>query len=155
EAQVAAGLKVVQSQRLQVAEFARLEKAAIAGSDAEKVAAVNRARAQAALSRSLGITTTATSAAAAEAKVAERDIGKLTRGALAGSGVFAKLGRSLAFASTGFIAVAGGATVIAESIRKAEDLAAAQRAADQQLRTSGKSWAQYGGTIDKVLLKEG
>src|SRR5262249_59226059 len=42
-----------------------------------------------------------------------------------------------------------------ERIRKAEDLAGAQRAADQQLRTSGKSWAQYGGTIDKVLLKEG
>lgn len=155
QAQVAAGVKVIQSQRLQIAEYAKLEAAAVAGSDAALVAGRNRVKAEAALNRSLGITTLATRTAGAEAKTAERDVGKLTRGALAGSGVFSKLGRSLAFASSGFIAVAGGATLIAESIRQAEALGVAQRQVDTQLKTSGKSWAQYGTKIDSVLLKEG
>jgi hypothetical protein len=155
EAQVAAGAKVIASQRAQLTQLKAIQAEAIAGSDRRIAADVAVAKAQAVLARSTGGTVLATGALSSEAKTAERDIGKLTRGALAGSGVFAKLGRSLAFASTGFIAVAGGATVIAESIRQAEDLAAAQRQVDRQLQTSGKSWSQYGGTIDKVLLKEG
>lgn len=155
QASVAAGVKVIQSQRLQVAEYTKLAAAATAGSDAAIVAAAKRDRAQAALNRSLGISTVATGTLAKEEKTAERDLGKLTRGALAGSGVFSKLGRSLAFASSGFIAVAGGATVISLSIKQAEGLAAAQRQVDQQLKVSGKSWAQYGTQINAALLKEG
>lgn len=155
EQQVAAGAKVIASQRAQLTQLKAIQAEAVAGSDRRIAADVAVAKQQATLNRSMGLTAVGTSRVAQEAKTAERDIGKLTRGALAGSGVFSKLGRSLAFASTGFIAVAGGATVIAESIRQAEDLAAAQRQVDRQLKTSGKSWSQYGGAIDKVLLKEG
>ena len=155
EAQVAAGAKVIASQRTQLASLRAIQAESVAGSDRRIAADAAVAKAQAALNRSMGITAVGTSRLSQDTKTAERDLGKLTRGALAGSGVFSALGRSLAFASGGFIAIAGGATVIATSIRAAEDLAAAQRRADQQLKTSGKSWEQYGLQIDSVLLKEG
>lgn len=155
EAQIAAGAKVITSQRAQLTQLKMLQAQAIAGSDRRIAADVAVAKAERALALSTGGVAIATRGASAEAKVAERDIGKLTRGALAGSGVFAALGRSLAFASTGFIAVAGGSTLIAESIRQAEELDAAQRRVDQQLKVSGKSWDQYGAKIDAVLLKQG
>ncbi len=152
---VAAGVTVAESLQRQVAEYGQLAAAAKAGSIEQQIAAAQGAKAQLGLNRMLGTSAVATSKVSQEAKKGERDLGKLTRGALAGSAVFSKLGRSLAFASTGFIAVAGGATVIAESIRQAEGLAAAQRQVDRQLQTSGKSWDQYGNRIDSALLKEG
>ncbi len=152
---VSAGVKVAESLQRQVAEYGNLAAAAKAGSIEQQVAAVQGERAQVALNRATGVTALATSKLGAEAKKGEVDLGKLSRGALAGSGLFSKLGRSLAFASAGFIAVAGGATVVAESIRQAEGLAAAQRQVDRQLQTSGKSWATYGTRIDSALLKEG
>lgn len=155
DATVAAGVRVIQSQRAQLAQLQALSAAAVAGSDERIAADVAVARAQTALNRSMGISVVATSKVGQEAKTAERDMGKFTRGALAGSGVFSKLGRSLAFASSGFIAIAVGSTAIAASVRQAESLAAAQRKVDQQLKVSNKSWAEYGDRIDSALLKEG
>ncbi len=87
-------------------------------------------------------------------KTAENDLGKLTRGALAGSGVISSLGRSLAFASTGFIAVAGTATILHSAIQEALSYAATQKQVTAQLKTGGLVFTQYEGQIDAALTAE-
>ncbi len=98
---------------------------------------------------------TGTEAAALSAKTAtaERDVNKIVRGGLAGAGVFHELGRSLAFASSGFIAFAIGAGFIRKSIDAAVELQATERQVDKQLQVGGVSWKQYGDKIDAASLK--
>ena len=54
---------------------------------------------------------------------AERDIGRMSRGAIAGSGLFRHLGRSIAFASAAFLGTAGFINLVRVSIGRATDLA--------------------------------
>jgi hypothetical protein len=82
-----------------------------------------------------------------------RDLNKATRGALAGSGIFHTLGRSLAFASGGFIAAASIGEVITGSIHAATDAAATQRQLAAQLKASGLSYKNYRGEIDETNLR--
>ena len=86
------------------------------------------------------------------ANVAERDIGKATRGALAGSGVFRGLGRSLAFASGGFLAFSSAFAVISKSVDAARQLAVTQRKDVAALKAVGKSWSDYRGQIEQTTL---
>ncbi len=136
------------------------ERAAVAqGLLAKETAKTGRFYNQAAkesrgFTRSVSGTTVATTRLSSATKEGERDLNKLVRGGLAGSGALSALGRSLAFASTGFIAFAAGATVIKESIKAAQDEAVAQKQVAAQLKTSGKAWADYKTQIDSVLLKE-
>ncbi len=140
EAQVAAGAKAIQVQRAMVAELTATSAAAVAGSDEQIAATVALERAQANLNRSMGLTAIGTRGVSTGAKTAERDLGKLTRGALAGSGVISSLGRSLAFASGGFIAVAGTATLLHNAITEALAFAATEKQVTAQLKTSGLSF---------------
>ncbi len=110
--------------------------------------------AQAKLARSQGLFVAGARASSEGSKTAERDLGKLTRGALAGSGVISSLGRSLAFASGGFIAVAGTATLLHNAIADALSYAATERQVTAQLKTSGKIFEDYKGQIEASLTAE-
>jgi hypothetical protein len=84
--------------------------------------------------------------ASRSAKVFERDLGRSTRGALAGTGVFRSLGRSLAFASGSFLAISGISAAITDSIKGAEDLAKAQKGLAVAV-------SKTGGNLDKLIPK--
>lgn len=77
---------------------------------------------------------------------AERSVGLATRGAIAGSGAFHHLGRSLAFASGGYLAFAGAADLIRSSISSAEALEKAQRGLDASI-------ARTGGNVEKLKTR--
>ncbi len=153
DAQVAAILKVREASKLRIAQL-QTNLASASGFEAQSAATVALQREQGRLARTYGETTVATRGFSNASKESERDLNKLVRGGLAGSGALSALGRSLAFASTGFIAFATGATIIKASITAAQDEAVAQRQVATQLKTSGKSWKDYGYQIDSVLLKE-
>ncbi len=89
--------------------------------------------------RSIGLTATSTAGFGRANRTAERDLNKAVRGALAGSGVFGKLGRSLAFASSGFLGVAIGVGLISKSITSAEALAKAQDSLSVAIEHTGGS----------------
>lgn len=151
--QVAASLRATKALEAQIAGQRQLAASATESAEVRERANLLADRAQGRRNSSLGLTAAATRGAGTGAKTAERDFGKFTRGALAGSGAASSLGRSLAFASTGFIAIAGTSTIIAGSIKAALDLAKTQRQVEQQLKTTGKSWDQYGQQIDQADLK--
>jgi hypothetical protein len=81
-----------------------------------------------------------------------RDLNKATRGALSGSGVMSHLGRSLAFASGGFLAFATIGGALRSSIDAAIDAATTQRQLAAQLKASGLSYKSYRGEIDQTNL---
>lgn len=153
EAVVAARVKQIESLRASSAAFTAAAASYVKGSDEQRAAADLAIGAQRKLQYALGETAIATGRTGGSAAVAERDLGKATRGALAGAGAVAGLGRSLAFASGGFLAFAGGANLLRSSIRATQDLAATQRQVQAQLKTSGKSWDQYGAQVDAVDLR--
>ena len=142
EAQVAAGTKAIQVQRAMVAELTAAQAKTIAGSDEQIAATVALESAQSKLNRTLGISSAGFGATSRGAQDAERDLSKMTRGALAGTGVISSLGRSLAFASGGFLAVAGGATLLVRSITDAEDLAKAQDSLAVAIQHTGGNLAE-------------
>ena len=84
------------------------------------------------------------------AKQFERSLGKSLRGAAAGSGAFKHLGRSLAFASGGFIGFATAADLVKSSLDAATEAASTQRQLAQQFRASGKNLGQYRDEIEKT-----
>lgn len=88
----------------------------------------------------------ATAEQAAEARLsaeanakAEREISRLSRGALAGSGIFQHLGRSVAFASGAFLGAAGFTEVVRSSVDAAEALEKAHRGLDAQIRANNQN----------------
>jgi len=151
--QVQSSLNATKALEGQIAGYRALAADATQTAEVQARAALLAERAQLRLNASQGISATAIAGSSKAAATAERDFGKLTRGVIAGSGAASSLGRSLAFASTGFIAVAGGATLLAESIKASVDLAKTQRQVEAQLKTSGKSWDQYGARINDADLK--
>lgn len=153
DAQVKAATKTIEVQRAQVAALRATAAKQVAGSDAAIAANVAVAESQAKLNRSLGLSSVAMGRTSTAAKTGERDLNKLVRGGLAGSGAFSALGRSLAFASSGFIAFAAGATLITKSIEAARSLAVAQRQVNRQLQVSGKTFAQYKTQIDGATTR--
>ncbi len=78
-----------------------------------------------------------------------REISRSVRGAAAGTGVFKSLGRSLAFASGGFIAAAGITDLLRGSIEQASEAAATQKQLAAQFRASGQNLAAYRDQIDR------
>ncbi len=153
DAQVAAILKVREASKLRISNLQGIAASA-PNLETQTAATVALQREQGKLARTYGETAVASRGFSSSTKEGERDLNKLVRGGLAGSGALSALGRSLAFASTGFIAFATGATVIKASITAAQDEAVAQKQVAAQLKTSGKSFKEYGGQIDSVLLKE-
>jgi len=91
--------------------------------------------------------------AGAAGRTFERDLSKASRGALAGSGVFKTMGRSIAFASGGFLAFASAGEFIRKSVDAAVEAQQTQRQLAAQFKASGVSLAQYQGQIDRTNLK--
>jgi histone H3/H4 len=85
----------------------------------------------------------------------ERDLGRATRGVVAGSGAFRSLGRSIAFASGGFLAFASIGEVIRKSVDAAIEGEVAQRQLARQLGNSGLSFAKYRKQIEATNLQLG
>jgi hypothetical protein len=88
------------------------------------------------------------------AKSFHADLGKATRGALSGSGLLHHAGRSLAFASGGFLASASIGEAFTSSILAATEAAATQRQMAAQLKATGLSFKQYREQIDQTNLSE-
>ncbi len=85
----------------------------------------------------------------------ERAVGRLARGAVAGSGVMHGLGRSVAFASTSFLGGAGLVYAIRTSIKAATDQEAILANLKNALDVAGVSWDDNRDKIEKntVALK--
>jgi hypothetical protein len=79
-----------------------------------------------------------------------RELSRMGRGALSGSGAFKNLGRSLAFASGGFVAFESIGTFIRDSIDAARDAAVAQRSLAAQMKASGESFITNRQRIDQT-----
>ena len=150
EAQIAAGTKSIQVQRAMVAELTAAKAKAIAGSDEQIAATVALERAQARLNRTMGISELAAGGVGKGAQTAERDLNKMTRGVLAGSGALGGLGRSLAFSSTGFIAASLAAGGLVSSIKDAEDLSKAQASLNIAIGHTGGDLSTLGPQYEKT-----
>lgn len=129
-----AAAKSIGRLRAQVVEYQRLGAAAVANSDKQIAYAQLAARAQTRLNTATGVTVATTAGFSRETRVAEHELNTLTRGALAGTGIFSRMGRSLAFASTAFIGFSLGGAAVGSAIRDAEDLDAAMRSVDVTVR---------------------
>src|SRR5580765_5072620 len=84
-----------------------------------------------------------------------RDVSKATRGAIAGTGVFKTFGRSLAFASGGFLAFEGVTSFLTDSINAAREAGVANRSLAAQMKASGESFRKNRDEIEKVALSYG
>jgi 23S rRNA pseudoU1915 N3-methylase RlmH len=84
-----------------------------------------------------------------------KDVSKLTRGALAGSGAFRGFGRSIAFASGGFIAAHTASEFLTDSINAAREAAVAQRSLAAQMKTSNESFKEHRDIVEQVALSYG
>lgn len=153
DVQIQAALKRDAALRQNVAAL-RASAAAAPANSREQIVATNLASsAELRLARSHGVTAAEAEKLSRSSRTAERDVGKATRGLLAGSGAAEGLGRSLAFASGGYLAFAGGADILRKSVDAARELARTQRQDATQLKAAGESWKEYRGEIDKTTLK--
>ncbi len=134
------GVKMEDTLTAEAAAYRKLAESATLSAREQAKAAQYAELADAKLARAQGLLVAGTRGTSTAAKTAENDLGKLTRGALAGSGVISSLGRSLAFASGGFIAVAGTATLLHNAITEALTFAATEKQVTAQLKTSGLSF---------------
>jgi hypothetical protein len=91
------------------------------------------------------------STATRSTKQFSNEVSRAERGALAGSGIFKSLGRSLAFASGGFLAFGGAAAFIRKSVDAANEARVANAQLATQLKNNGESLAQYRGQIDRTV----
>lgn len=135
--QIRAAVRSQTAMRTNLAALQAKAAALPAGSAEQQAAMALAIQQQTKLDRALGVTAASTARFGSGAKTAERDLNKMTRGIASGSGVLGRFSRSLAFASTGFIAFATAAVVIKESIVHAEDLAKAQRSLDVAIKHTG------------------
>jgi hypothetical protein len=88
--------------------------------------------------------------ASKSAVVAHGEFSKVERGVLSGSGVFQGLGRSIAFASGGFLAFASASSFLRKSVDAALEAAVAQRQLATQLRNNGDVFAEYRVQIEQT-----
>lgn len=135
------------------AEYQLVAERAVHGSEAQIAAAKLARDAQARLAASFGSVTHEAARGGLAARGLSRDLEAASRGALAGSGLFRSFGRSLAFASGGFLAFGGAAGFIRKSIDAAKEAQVAQKQLAQQLANNGQSFAAYRGEIDHTVLR--
>ncbi len=81
----------------------------------------------------------------------EKSIGQTVRGTAAASGAFRSFGRSLAFASGGFLAAASFTELLRGSIEQAGQAAAAQKQLAAQFRAAGQDLGAYQSQIDATI----
>jgi hypothetical protein len=82
----------------------------------------------------------------------DKDLQHSVRGVISGSGAFEHLGRSLAFASGGFLAAKGITDVLTESIDAAREAGVTQKSLSAQLKVAGTSFGQWKDKIEAADL---
>src|SRR5262245_41642772 len=110
-------------------------------------------QAEIAYRREVEATTRATTKEAEAFDQADRELGQLARGTLAGSGAMRHLGRSVAFASAAYLGSAGLVFGIRESIRQAVEQSEIVANLRNSLEAGGHSWDQYGSKIEAATAK--
>jgi hypothetical protein len=89
------------------------------------------------------------------AKKFNREMETAGRGALSGTGIFRSMGRSLAFASGGFLAFGSATKFLTDSIDAARNAAVAQRQLAAQMKAGGESFGQNRKRIEEAALAYG
>lgn len=84
----------------------------------------------------------------------ERSLGRLVRGAVAGSGVFRGLGRSLAFASSAFLGGTGFVYAVRASINAAQEHQVVEGQLAAALKASGIEYEKYRAHIQTALRQQ-
>ncbi len=138
--------------RSEIVAYRQIASAAERGSREQVVAANAAAAAEQRLARSLGVTSAEAKAHARSVAGAEREVSRFGRGALAGSGLVRGLGRSLAFASGGFIAFAGISELIRGSITAATEAVTTEKQLGAQFKAVGQDVDQYRTRINEAAL---
>jgi hypothetical protein len=90
--------------------------------------------------------------AAKQTKLFGAEMDKATRGILTGTGALHGLGRSLAFASGGFLAFEGVSRFLEDSVSSARDAGVAQRSLAAQVKAAGDSFTGNQAAITKAEL---
>ncbi len=142
DAQIAAAVKSQEAMRLNAVNLSHAAAQLPVGSKEQVAASALAASANAKYARSVRTVSEESGKAGKASSAFGRDLNKAVRGGIAGSGAFTGLGRSLAFASSGFLAVAGGVELIARSITGAEDLEKAQASLAVAIKHTGGNLAQ-------------
>lgn len=152
-AQIQASAKKTARLREEIAAYNTIAASAVRGSEQQVAATQLSARAQKSLSRSLGVSAHESRQLALSSASVERNFGRATRGALAGSGIFRGLGRSIAFASGGFLAFASASQFLRNSIDAAREMAVTQKQLSAQFRASGQDLGKWQAAIDTTANK--
>lgn len=147
DAQIKAAVKAREAMVANVTALSSRASTLPAGSPEQLAALGLAADAQRKLEHSYGAT-------GRSAATAERSIGKATRGALAGTGIFHGLGRSLAFASGGYLAFAGASALVSDAIHGAEDLEKAQHGLATAIEHTGGNVAVLGAKYERTARAE-
>jgi hypothetical protein len=155
QAQVAAAIKTTDALRAEVAAYREVAAAAAAGSKEQVAAAQLAVSSQRRLDASLAGTAGSARRTHGESRKLGRELEHVTRGAISGSGAIHGFGRSLAFASGGFVAFEGATRFLSESIDAAREAAVAQRSLAAQMRAAGQSFDANRDRIEKVALSYG
>ncbi len=142
DAQIAAAVKSQEAMRLNAVNLSHAAAQLPVGSKEQVAASALAASANAKYARSVRDVSAESGKASKASSAFGKDLNKAVRGGIAGSGAFTGLGRSLAFASSGFLAVAGGVELIARSITGAEDLEKAQASLAVAIKHTGGNLAQ-------------
>jgi hypothetical protein len=155
ETAVRASVKRAERLEKEVAGYRQLAAVAVKGSR-EQIAATNlAAQSERKLASSFAVVGVEARQASRHTSRLGRDVDHAARGALSGSGLFHSFGRSLAFASGGFIAFHEASDFIRESINAAREAIVAQRSLAAQMKASGESFEANRERIEKVALSYG
>lgn len=152
--QVKAELSRTARLKKEIVIFNEMAAAAKRGSREQVLAANLSARAQRDLSYSMGITSRESMRLQRTSGGANNELNRGFRGALAGSGAFRALGRSLAFASGGFLIFASAASFLRNSVDAARQNLKTQRSLQAQYRASGQDLSQYRKQIVDTINKQ-
>jgi hypothetical protein len=161
----AAALRTVQNAsvrhaavRRQIADYQAVAKASKRGSDEQVTASMLAARAERRLARetaaSAGSQVSSYHRMGYGARGAERDLERLVRGTIIGSGALHRLRGSLAFATTAVIGGAGFGFALRSIYEEATKAEAGEKSLETQLTASGISYARHGKQIDEVVKKQ-
>lgn len=165
DAQIKAAVKAHEALRVNALALSSRAASLPSGSREQAAATLLAAEAQAKYARAVGETTARTHGLGTASREAERDLSRTLRGAAAGSGIFSRLGRSMAFASAEFLGFAVGASIVARSISGAENLAKAQdslavaiehtggslKVLEPRYLATAKAAAQFGQSEEEAL----
>jgi len=88
--------------------------------------------------------------ATASTKKFDREITHALRGTISGTGIMRSFGRSLAFASGGFIAFAGVSRFLRDSVDAAREAGVAQRSLAVQMAASGENFLKNRDAVEKA-----